>query len=538
MPPSHPASGAPDLARSTTTMTALTLVSRATGLLRILVVTAVLGDTFLGNTYQSANTVPNLLFELIAAGVLQAVLVPTLVELFDRGDDEEGEHVARSVLGLSAAALGALAVVGMLAAPLVMRVLVAGVEDPQVRDDQVALGTVFLWCFLPQVVLYTANMVATSVLNARNRFGVPVFAPVLNNVVVTASYGLFWVLRDGKEPSLDLTTAEVLVLALGTTAGVVAFCALPFASAVRSGTSLRPRFDHRHPTVRRIARLGGWAAAFLAASQVLLGVVLVSAGGIEGGVVAWQLAYTVFLLPHALVSLPVLTALFPTMSRHAVNADDEAYARTVGSGERAIAFFVLPAAAAMVALAAPLSEVLRFGELTAEGARQVAGAIAAFGPGLLGYGGVLYLARSLYARGDTRTPAMVNLVVVLAGSAAMFVAAATVDGESRVAWLAGIHSAAYVCGAVWLHVVVRGRTPALSAQPVGQGVVVALAAAGAACAAMWAVERGVDLSGRAGSLAEVVAAGVVGVAVYLGVSTALRGPRPATLVGLLRGAGG
>ena len=91
---------------------------------------------------------------------------------------------------------------------------------------------------------------------------------------------------------------------------------------------------------------------------------------------------------------------------------------------------------------------------------------------------------------------------------------------------------------MWLHLVVRGRTPALSAQPVGRGVGVALGAAGVACAAMWAVERGVDLAGRAGSLVEVVAAGAVGAAVYLGASTALRGPRPATLVGLLRGAGG
>ena len=531
------ATRAPDLARSASTMTALTLVSRATGLVRILVVSAVLGDTFLGNTYQAANTVPNLLFELIAAGVLQAVLVPTLVELFDKGKEEEGEHVARSVLGLSAAALGALAVVGMVVAPVVMRVLVAGVDDPEIRDAQVALGTVFLWCFLPQVVLYAANMVATSVLNARNRFGVPVFAPVLNNLVVTGSYAAFWVLRDGKPPTLDLTTAEKLVLGLGTTAGVVAFCALPVVAAVRSGTSMRPRFDHRHPTVRRIARLGGWAAAFLAASQVLLGVVLVTAGGIEGGVVAWQVAYTVFLLPHALVSLPVLTALFPTMSRHAVAGDDGAYARVVGSGERAIAFFVLPAAAAMLALASPLSQALRFGELTEEGARQVAGAIAAFGPGLIGYGGVLYLARALYARGDTRTPALVNLGVVAAGSTAMLVAAGVVDGTSRVAWLAGIHSGSYVAGAVVLHVVLRRRTPALGAQPVGRAVATGAVAAAAAAGVMWVLGEAVDLAGRPGALAEVAVAGAVGLLAYLAVSLVLRGPRPSTVVGLLRGAG-
>ena len=149
-------------ARATAAMTVLTGVSRLTGFVRIVVVAAVLGTTFLGNTYESANSVPNLLFELIAAGVLQAVLIPTLVSLLDRGDRTEAEHVAGSVLGLSCLILAALAVVGIAAAPLVARGLFAGVHDPHVRADEIRLGTVFLWFFLPQVVMYAVGMVATS----------------------------------------------------------------------------------------------------------------------------------------------------------------------------------------------------------------------------------------------------------------------------------------------------------------------------------------------------------------------------------------
>jgi len=109
--------GSSRLARSTVTMTVLTAVSRLTGLVRVVVVAAVIGDTYLGNTYQSTNTVPNILFELMAAGTLQAVLIPTLVRLRDRGEDTEGERVAASVLGVSLAGLGAVAGLGMVLAP-------------------------------------------------------------------------------------------------------------------------------------------------------------------------------------------------------------------------------------------------------------------------------------------------------------------------------------------------------------------------------------------------------------------------------------
>lgn len=522
----------PDLARSTATMTVLTLLSRLTGVVRNVVVVAVLGVTFLGNTYQSANTVPNLLFELLVAGVLQAVLIPTFVELADQGRPDEAEHVARSVLGLAGAGLAVLALLGAIAAPWLMGLLVSGVSDDRIREDQIRLGTILLWFFLPQVVLYAANMVATGVLNARGHFAVPAFAPLLNNVVVTASYLTFAALRDGAEPSLDLTGAQVAVLGLGTTLGVVAFCTAPVVAAVRGGVSLRPRFDWRHPRVRRIARLGGWAAAFLAATNVLLGVVLVLANRVEGGVVAWNLALTVFLLPHALVALPVLTTLFPAMARHAVAGDTPAYQRTVASGVRAIAYLVLPAAAAMLGLGLPLARVLQFGEFDRAGIGAVASTVAAFGPGLLGYGAFLFLSRALYARGDTRTPAAVNVVVVAAASIAMVVAASVVEGDGRVAALAGVYSGAYLCGAATLLVLVRRGAPP---SDLARSVTASVVAAAAAALCMWLVSGALDGAGRLRSLLELAVGGSVGVAVYVVGTALLGGPRPTAVPALLRG---
>ncbi|HUF31855.1 MAG TPA: murein biosynthesis integral membrane protein MurJ [Acidimicrobiales bacterium] len=531
------AAGAPsvDLARSTVAMTAITLLSRLTGFVRILVVAAVLGTTFLGNTYQSANTIPNLLFELFAAGVLQAVLIPSLVELLDQGDEAEAQHVTGSVLGLAGAGLAVLAGIGALAAPWVMRVLVSGVASPEVREAQIRLGTILLWFFLPQVVLYAAGMVATGVLNARGRFSLPVFAPAVNNVVVTASYGLFWYLRDGASPSLDLTGAQILVLGGGTTLGVLAFCAVPVIAVVRSGFSLRPRFDFRHPEVRRIARLGVWAAFLLAGTQVLMAVVLVLSNRVEGGVVAYQVAFTFFLLPHALFALPVLTALFPMLARHTSTGDDAAFSRAVGSGVRVIAYLVLPATAFFVAMAGPLSDAFLFGEITGDGARQVAGSVAAFAPGLLGYGAFLFLARAFYARGDTRTPALVGAAVVVGGAVMMVASFNLVPDDARVPALAGAHSVAYLAGSVAIFVLLRRRVPVGSPGPVVSSLAAGVASAALAGAAMVAAATVVEVGGRPGALLTLAFAGSVGLVVYVGAQAVVGRTPPRAVADMMRG---
>ena len=512
-------------------------MSRLTGVVRVLVIAAVLGTTFLGNTFQSANTVPNLVFELFAAGTLQAVMIPTLVERFDRGDEAGAEHLAGSLLGLALAVLGALAVVGMLAAPWVMRALVAGVESAEVRAAEVRLGTVLLWFFLPQVMLYAVGMVATATLNARRRFAAPVAAPIANNVVVVAMCGLFLVLRDGRAPGLDLSIAQTLVLGVGTTLGVLALSAIPVLAAIRCGTSLRPRLDVRHPDVRRVLGLGRWAGCYVAGTQLLVAVVLILANAVEGGVVAYQVAFTVFLVPHALLVLPVLTVLFPVLARHAGSGEMLAYARSLGAGLRVIVFLTLPAVAAMAALSQPLAQLLLFGESRGETA-VVAGALVAFAPGLLGYGAFIFLTRALYALGDARTPALVHLGVVAAAGAVMVGAGAAVAGTGRVAALAGAHSGAYVLGAVVLGAQVLRRMPAGARPSLALPLLGGAVAAAAAGGATWAVQGWLSGSGPGRSLAAVAVAGAAGAVVYLGAQVVLTGTRPGTVVGLLRAGDG
>ena len=503
-------------------MAALTTISRVTGFARVLVVAAVLGATFLGNTYQTANTVPNLIFELAAAGLLQAVLVPSLVGLLDRGRRDEAEHVAGAVLGAAVLVLLAVAALAAVAAPWIMRALFSGVDDPEIRRQQVRLGVFFLWFFLPQVVLYAYGTVASAMLNAQDRFSLPVFAPVVNNVVVIGAYVTFWLLRDGEAPSLDLSTLEKVVLAGGTTLGVLLFCSVPVVAARRLGWSLRPRLDFRHAEVRALGRRGMWAALYLALTQVLLAVVLVLCNRVEGGVVAFQVALTFFLLPHALFAIPVFTALFPTMSRQAHAQAWDAFRASVASGCRVCAFFLLPATALFIVLGQAMARLVLFGEGTG-GADEVGRIVGALAPGLLGYGLFLLLTRAFYALGDARVPALVNAGVALGGAVLMVVAFTVTDGADRVPALALAHSLTYLLGSAALLTLLARRVPGSvlgdAAGSIAASTVGALAAGGAMVGARHLADGG----GRGGALVTLTLGAAAGGAAFFAVQR-LHGP--------------
>jgi putative peptidoglycan lipid II flippase len=232
----------------------------------------------------------------------------------------------------------------------------------------------------------------------------------------------------------------------------------------------------------------------------------------------------------------VLTALFPTMSRHHAAGDGAAYGRAVASGLRAIAFFALVSGAALVALAVPVAHTVRFAEFSESGAAHVASALRAFAPGVLGYGAFLFLARACYATGDTRTPALVNFGVVLGGAVAMAVAVSAAGDAHVVAAIAGAVSGIYLIGSGVLLVLLARRHPGVLTG-VARGAVAALGASLAAGVAMWAVHVGISGTTRSASAAAIMLGGSLGVVVYLGVGAALGGPRPSTLPALLRGQG-
>ena len=446
------------LLASTAAVTAGNLASRVTGFLRVLAVGLALGTTFAGNTYQTSNLVSNVLFELSAAGLMSSVLIPPLVKLLDSGERHEAERLAGSVLGLVLVALGVLTAAGLLLRPWIMRLLTAAVEDQAVRDQEVALGSFLLVFFLPQILLYAVGAVATGLLHGTRRFAAPAFAPVANNLAVIATMVAFWAIGPGGRPGLDLTTTERWVLGLGTTAGVAAMNAVPLLALRRAGLRLRPRWDLRQAGLARLGRDGLWATATLALGQVLIVATLVLANRVEGGVVAYHLAFQLFLLPFALLAHPVVTALYPRLASSAHALDWAAFVRQLRGGAATLAFLVLPASAVAVAVADPALRLLRLGNLDAAGTRLAAQLVAAYALGLIGYAGFQLLLRASYAAGDTRTPTLVAVGVAVGGTALMVLwFAAAGDGPGRLAAVGFGHSIAYLGGTVALAALLRRR---------------------------------------------------------------------------------
>src|SRR4051794_9944406 len=240
-------------------MSVATLASRGVGFVKVWVIAAVLGATYLGNTYQASSSVSNILFELIAAGALSAVLVPTFVDHFRAGDDREAERLASGVLGMALAIMAVVSVVGVVFAVPIARILSSSAPNAQVESRQVALSAFFLRFFVPQVLLYAIGTVATAVLFAKRRFVIVAVAPIANAIVLVATMAIFHAMH-GPNPSLDLTTPEKLVLAIGGTLGVVGFVAGPPIALLRSGFRLRAKLGAGGRELRPPPFLSAWGA--------------------------------------------------------------------------------------------------------------------------------------------------------------------------------------------------------------------------------------------------------------------------------------
>jgi putative peptidoglycan lipid II flippase len=514
----------------------LTLLSRLAGFGRTVVLTNAVGAHSTGDTYQAANSVPNIVFEVVAGGALASLVVPMLAGGIAAGDREQVRRTASALLGWTLLVLVPLALLlAVLARPIAAALLGGDAGDPAKVD----LAARFLLVFAPQVVLYGIAVVLTGVLQAHRRFAGPALAPLLSTVVVAAAYLVFAGIDGGRDVE-DLSTPAELVLGVGTTLGVVALSLSLLAPLRGLRLGLRPslRFPvGAAPRVRRLALAG----VLTLAGQQLVAVVairLANAGAPDGTQVVYFAGMTVFLLPWAALAVPLATSVYPGLSERAGRGDEPGYAALLAPAAVLTLVSSAVAAAGLVAVSGPMARVFLASAEDADQAAALQPTIAAFAPGLLGYGLVALLSRALYARGLWRAPTVCVAGGWLVAVAADLVLAGVLPDDDRALALGVGHSIGVtVAGVALLAVVAREAGTAALTGVVRTGLPALLAGVlGGAAGLLTARTLGADPVPD-GGVPAAIAIGMLAGGVVLLVAAAVmmgtcRGPLRAAVSGL------
>ena len=411
-PADTPVAARDRLVRSSAAVATGTLLSRVTGLLRVAVLAYAVGRASLADTYNLANSTPNIVYELLLGGVLSATLVPLFVDHLERGDT----RATSAVFTVALTVLTILTAIAMLFAPLIARLYALDTTGSE-RTAQLHVMTVFTLWFLPQMVFYGLTALATAILNARRRFVAAAYAPVLNNLIVigvlvgfahmTAGSRSEWI--DVRRISGD--AGKLTLLGAGTTAGIAVMGLILLPAMHRARVRLRAAFEWRDPAVRKMLRLSGWTIGYVVTNQIALLFVLVLAkSGTIGDVSAYLYAYTFYQVPHGLLAVTIMTTMMPELSSSAARHDLEELARKFRLGLRYIVLLMAPAAVLFVALAQPMVGVLVRGGFHPHDAAVTADTLQALSIGLVAFSVYLYALRGFYALADTRTPFVVNAI--------------------------------------------------------------------------------------------------------------------------------
>jgi putative peptidoglycan lipid II flippase len=516
---SAPAAVTGRIAGAAALIAALTVASRLAGFGRTAVFTWAMGDrSDLGGMYVVANIIPNIIFEIVAGGALASLVVPLLAGAVAAGDRAAVSATTGALLTWTLTLLVPLAiVVAALATPIISAI--ASGRSP----EEIAAGARMLRVFAPQLPLYGIGIVLTGVLQAHRRFAWPVIAPLLSSVTVIGVY-LAFVGTEGVRVSIAQVGRDgELLLAAGTTAGVVVL-SLSLLIPLRSlRLRIRPGYALPGDARRRVGGLAAAGAVMVTAQQLaLLAMIERVAAGPTGAPVVFNLAQTIFLLPWAVLAVPLAVAAYPNLAAAHATGDEAGYRGLLAGTARQVLLFSCLGAAALVATAAP---VARF--FWGAAPRPSVLAIAGFAPGLLGYALFALLTRALYARGANRPAAAATaagwLVVPLA---AVGLAAALPPGYRVFAVALANSLGMLVLGGLLLWAVAgsAGRAALAGLARAGAvgllaGVVAAAAGAGVAAGAeMWLPALGGGTPAKTAALAQGMLAGAVTGLVFLGVA--------------------
>jgi len=513
------------LARPAAVMAVGTALSRLTGLGRIAAMAYALGvaESRVADSYNLANTLPNVIYELLLGGVLSSVFIPVLVQELRTKDRDDAWRSVSSLVSSALVVLTALTLVTVLIAPWIIEIFTSRVGGAS-GAEQKELATFLLRVFAIQIVLYGFTGIAGGLLNAHGRFAVPMFAPILNNLMVIGSFIVFAQIVSGvpTDGSVNASETQKWLLGLGTTGGVAAM-ALVFLPFIRQlPGKIRARVDFRNPAVRKLIRLSVWTFTYVGTNVIGFVVSFYLANQLQGGITAYVTAFAFFQLPVGLAAVPIATALMPKLSAHHVDRSDAEFRLALSGGIRVTCLLMLPATAIYLALSDPMIQLLlEHGIVGGESAELVSSTLKFFAIGLVPFALYQLFTRAFFARQNARYPAYINIFENAVSIVLDFILFPVMD----VRGLALAHSLGYVAGTVLAGFVLRRELGPFGARHIVVEFGKALIAAALMCCAMLLVVEGFEdtmESGDVRALAELTAGGLVGLGAFAVAAKLLR----------------
>ncbi|MGA5576247.1 murein biosynthesis integral membrane protein MurJ [Streptomyces koyangensis] len=511
------------LARSSVLMAVGTVVSRATGLIRQVLQAAALGTGLLASTYNTANTVPTSLYTLLIGGALNAVLVPQLVRA-RATEPDGGRAYEQRLVTLVVCVLGVGTALAVWAAPEIVGLYM---RDTPGSHEAFELTVTFARFLLPQIFFYGLFGIYGQLLNAREKFGAMMWTPVLNNVVLVAMFAAYLGLMAAPGRVEDITADQVRLLGIGTTAGVAiqALALVPFARA--AGFRFRPRFDWRGNGLGRSVHAAKWTLLFVLANQVALTVVTNFANAADqelpqagAGYTAYTYAQTIWLLPQSIVTVSLVTALLPRMSRAVAEGRLGDLRADLTRGLRVSGVVIVPTAFLFLALGPQIAALLfAHGAADAASVRPLGHMLQAFGPGLIAFSAQYLLLRGFYAFEDTRTPFFMAAWIAGVDIALASACHVLLPARWAVVGMAGAYTLSYLAGLALTALLLRRRLGGrIGTGGLGRAYGKLLCAAVPAAGLGWAAARAVSGPGGPGtagtwSTAVALASGVLSTAV-------------------------
>ncbi|MEO3873165.1 murein biosynthesis integral membrane protein MurJ [Nonomuraea sp. B12E4] len=522
--------------RASAIMAAGTMVSRVTGFVRTMVLAYAIGTAALGDSYNAAYAIPYSILDLLLLGVLSSVVVPMIVRA-QQHDPDGGRAYEQRLLTISTVALIAVAAAAVVAAPLLIDLYT--VWAPGSRRFEV--GVTLARFILPQLAFFGVGAVAGAILNTRDRYGAPMWAPVLNNLVQICALLAYVVVGTGRGDISKVTDFDLALLGLGTTAGIVAQAAVLIVALKRVGFSFVPRLDVWNARLGEMTKAGIWTIGYVVVTQLgfMLTTNLSSSAGdaVPGhGISPYTLAFQLFQLPYGVIGVSVITAMLPRMSRAVTEGRFGDVRGEFGSSVRLICALLVPVSLLLMVLGPAITvPIYGHGANTIADAVYIGNVLQVYGLALVPFAVFQLLLRVFYSFGDTRTPVFVGAGTTAVNAALMLLFYVLLPARYVVMGLALAYAIAYALGGVTAWWLASRRVQGLGGWTIGMALtrmyIAALPTAVLGLAAVWVVTGVFGGLGFINSLIVLAVGGGLGLLLYLGIAHRMRIPEVNSIVG-------